>query len=84
MAGNKSIPAMKNRIGRWRTWDFKSPGASTERNFHAAFSQLDILKSSLLGLPTRLYRKVVYLYKKNTERGMVKRKNNEKGVLAVT
>src|SRR6478609_1589767 len=78
-AGQQIDTAMKNRIGRWRTWDLRSQAHPTERNFHAAFSQLDILKSSL-GLPDSVIEKVAYLYRKIQERGMV-RGRTIKGVL---
>jgi transcription initiation factor TFIIB len=80
-SGQQIDTAMKNRIGRWRTWDLRSQAHPTERNFHAAFSQLDILKSSL-GLPDSVIEKVAYLYRKIQERGMV-RGRTIKGVLAV-
>src|SRR5919107_3979661 len=80
-SGQQIDIAMRNRIGRWRTWDLRSQAHSTERNFHAAFAQLDTMKSAL-GLPDSVIEKVAYLYRKIQERGMV-RGRTIKGVLAV-
>jgi transcription initiation factor TFIIB len=80
-SGQQIDTAMKNRIGRWRTWDLRSQAHPTERNFHAAFAQLDIMKSTL-GLPESVIEKIAYLYRKIQERGMV-RGRTIKGVLAV-
>jgi len=80
-SGQQIDTAMKNRIGRWRTWDLRSQAHPTERNFHAAFAQLNTMKSAL-GLPDSVIEKVAYLYRKIQERGMV-RGRTIKGVLAV-
>jgi transcription initiation factor TFIIB len=80
-SGQQIDTAMRNRIGRWRAWDVRSQAHSTDRNFHTAFAQLDMMKSTL-GLPESVIEKIAYLYRKIQDRGMVKGRTI-KGVLAV-
>ncbi|MDQ4074416.1 MAG: transcription initiation factor IIB [Thermoproteota archaeon] len=81
-SGQQIDAAMKNRIGRWRTWDFRSQNSnSTERSLHTAFVQLDMVKGAL-GLPDSVIEKIAYLYRKIHERRLV-RGRTIKGALAV-
>lgn len=80
-SGQQIDTAMRNRIGRWRAWDVRSQAHSTDRNFHTAFAQLDMMKSTL-GLPESVIEKIAYLYRKIQDRGMVKGRTI-KGVLSV-
>ena len=36
-SGQQIDSAMKNRIGRWRTWDFKKPGTSNGKKLSCCF-----------------------------------------------
>ena len=72
---------MKNRINRWRKWDFRSQNSHEQRNLHNAFIQLDMMKGAL-GLPDSIIEKIAYLYRKIHGRGLVKGRTI-KGVLAV-
>jgi transcription initiation factor TFIIB len=80
-AGQQIDTAMKNRIDRWRKWDFRSQNSHAERNLHTAFIHLDMMKSAL-GLPDSVIEKIAYLYRKIQERGLV-RGRTIKGVVAV-
>jgi transcription initiation factor TFIIB len=80
-AGQQIDIAMKNRINRWRKWDFRSQNSHAERNLHTAFIHLDMMKSAL-GLPDSVIEKIAYLYRKIQERGLV-RGRTIKGVVAV-
>ena len=80
-AGQQIDTAMKNRINRWRKWDFRSQNSHAERNLHTAFIHLDMMKSAL-GLPDSVIEKIAYLYRKIQERGLV-RGRTIKGVVAV-
>jgi transcription initiation factor TFIIB len=80
-AGRQIDTAMKNRINRWRKWDFRSQNSHAERNLHTAFIHLDMMKSAL-GLPDSVIEKIAYLYRKIQERGLV-RGRTIKGVVAV-
>ncbi|HEX5519942.1 MAG TPA: TFIIB-type zinc ribbon-containing protein [Candidatus Nitrosocosmicus sp.] len=80
-SGQQIDTAMRNRIVRWRAWDVRSQAHSTDRNFHTAFAQLDMMKSTL-GFPESVTEKIAYLYRKIQDRGMVKGRTI-KGVLAV-
>jgi transcription initiation factor TFIIB len=80
-AGQQIDTAMKNRINRWRKWDFRSQNSHAERNLHTAFIHLDLMKSAL-GLPDSVIEKIAYLYRKIQERGLV-RGRTIKGVIAV-
>jgi transcription initiation factor TFIIB len=80
-AGQQIDNAMKNRIDRWRKWDFRSQNSHAERNLHTAFIHLDMMKSAL-GLPDSVIEKIAYLYRKIQERGLV-RGRTIKGVVAV-
>jgi transcription initiation factor TFIIB len=80
-AGQQIDIAMKNRINRWRKWDFRSQNSHAERNLHTAFIHLDMMKSAL-GLPDSVIEKIAYLYRKIQERGLV-RGRTIKGVIAV-
>jgi transcription initiation factor TFIIB len=80
-AGQQIDTVMKNRISRWRKWDFRSQNSHEQRNLHTAFTQLDLMKSAL-GLPDSIVEKIAYLYRKIQERGLV-RGRTIKGVVAV-
>lgn len=79
--GQQIDTAMKNRIGRWRKWDFRSQNNHGQRNLHNAFIQLDMMKGTL-GLPDSVIEKIAYLYRKIHEKGLV-RGRTIKGVVAV-
>ena len=46
-SGQQFDTAMKNRIGRWRTWDFRTQNNHAQRNLHNAFAQLDMMKKDI-------------------------------------
>jgi len=81
-SGRQIDIAMKNRIGRWRTWDARSQtNDPSKRNLQSAFIHLYTLKD-LLGLPESAIEKIAYLYRKIQERKLIKGRTI-KGALAV-
>ncbi|MGH9978578.1 MAG: transcription initiation factor IIB [Nitrososphaeraceae archaeon] len=73
--------AMRSKIGRLRTWDFRTRmHTSGDRNFMKAFEQLDRLKEKL-GLSDTIVEKTAYIYRKVQERGLIRGRTVD-GVLA--
>lgn len=73
---------MRNRINRWKTWNFRIQNYnSTDKSLHSAFTHLAVMKDSL-GLPESVIEKIAYLYRKIQEKKLVKGRTI-KGVLAV-
>jgi transcription initiation factor TFIIB len=64
--------AMRSKIGRLRTWDFRTRmRKSGDRNLMKAFEQLDRLKEKL-GLSDTIVEKTAYIYRKVQERGLIR------------
>ncbi len=63
--------SMKNRINRWRKWDFRSQNNNLQRNLHNAFYHLDSIKN-MVNLSDLAIEKIAYLYRKIQEKGLVK------------
>jgi transcription initiation factor TFIIB len=64
--------AMRSKIGRLRTWDFRTRmRKSGDRNLMKAFQQLDRLKEKL-GLSDTIVEKTAYIYRKVQERGLIR------------
>jgi transcription initiation factor TFIIB len=73
--------AMRSKIGRLRTWDFRTRmHTSADRNFMKAFEQLDRLKEKL-ALSDTIVEKTAYIYRKVQERGLIRGRTID-GVLA--
>jgi transcription initiation factor TFIIB len=73
--------AMRSKIGRLRTWDFRTRmHTSADRNFMKAFEQLDRLKEKL-ALSDTIVEKTAYIYRKVQERGLIRGRTVD-GVLA--
>ena len=63
---------MKTTIKRLRVWDSRSQvSTSTQRNFRQAFSELGIIKDKL-ALPDAVVEKAAYIYRKATEKKLVR------------
>jgi transcription initiation factor TFIIB len=82
-AGGQQIDvSMRTRIGRWRTWDFRTQNyRSVDRSLNQAFTKLDMIRDRL-GLPDSVVEKTAYIYRKIQEKGLV-RGRTIKGALAV-
>jgi transcription initiation factor TFIIB len=79
--GQRIDTAMRSKIGRLRTWDFRTRmHTSGDRNFMKAFEQLDRLKEKL-GLSDTIVEKTAYIYRKVQERGLIRGRTVD-GVLA--
>jgi transcription initiation factor TFIIB len=64
--------AMRSKIGRLRTWDFRTRmHTSGDRNFMKAFEQLNRLKEKL-ALSDTIVEKTAYIYRKVQERGLIR------------
>ena len=64
--------SMKTTIKRLRVWDSRSQvSTSTQRNFRQAFSELGIVKDKL-ALPDAVVEKAAYIYRKATEKKLVR------------
>jgi transcription initiation factor TFIIB len=73
--------AMRSKIGRLRTWDFRTRmHTSGDRNFMKAFEQLNRLKEKL-ALSDTIVEKTAYIYRKVQERGLIRGRTID-GVLA--
>jgi transcription initiation factor TFIIB len=73
--------AMCSKIGRLRTWDFRTRmHTSGGRNFMKAFEQLNRLKGKL-ALSDTIVEKTAYIYRKVQERGLIRGRTID-GVLA--
>jgi transcription initiation factor TFIIB len=71
-SGQKIDTAMRSKIERLRTWDFRTRmRTSGDRNFMKAFGQLERLKEKL-GLSDTIVEKAAYTYRKVQERGLIK------------
>jgi transcription initiation factor TFIIB len=80
-SGQKIDAAMRTKMDRLRTWDFRTQiRSATDRNLRNAFNQLDILKDRL-GLSDSIVEKAAYIYRKAQERQLV-RGRTISGVLA--
>lgn len=73
--------SMKNRINRWRRWDFRSQNNNLQRNLHNAFYHLDLIKNTV-NLSDLAIEKIAYLYRKIQEKGLV-RGRTIRGVIVV-
>src|SRR5919198_1092318 len=80
-SGQKIDTAMRTKMERLRTWDFRTQiRSATDRSLKQAFFQLDILKDRL-GLSDSIVEKAAYIYRKAQERQLV-RGRTISGVLA--
>jgi transcription initiation factor TFIIB len=80
-SGQKIDAAMRSKMDRLRTWDFRTQiHSATDRSLKQAFFQLDILKDKL-GLSDSVVEKAAYIYRKAQERQLV-RGRTISGVLA--
>jgi transcription initiation factor TFIIB len=71
-SGQIIYTAMRSKIGRLRTWDFRTRmRKSGDRNLMKAFEQLDRLKEKL-GLSDTIVEKTAYIYRKVQERGLIR------------
>jgi transcription initiation factor TFIIB len=70
-SGQPIESSMKNRINRWKRWDFRSQNNNLQRNLHNAFYHLDLIKNTL-SLSDLAIEKIAYLYRKIQEKGLVK------------
>jgi transcription initiation factor TFIIB len=71
-SGQKIDTAMRSKIERLRTWDFRTRvRTSGDRNFTKAFGQLERLKEKL-GLSDTIVEKAAYTYRKVQERGLIR------------
>jgi transcription initiation factor TFIIB len=80
-SGQKIDTAMRTKMDRLRTWDFRTQiRSATDRSLKQAFFQLEILKDRL-GLSDSTVEKAAYIYRKAQERQLV-RGRTISGVLA--
>ena len=80
-SGQKIDPAMRTKMDRLRTWDYRTQmHSATDRNLRNAFIRLDMLKDKL-GLSDAVIEKVAYIYRKAQDRHLV-RGRTISGVLA--
>jgi transcription initiation factor TFIIB len=80
-SGQKIDPAMRTKMDRLRTWDYRTQmHSSTDRNLRNAFIRLAMLKDKL-GLSDSIVEKAAYIYRKAQDRQLV-RGRTISGVLA--
>ena len=71
-SGQQINMQMRNRIGRWRTWNNRSQlRYHKDRNFSKAFMQIQILIDKL-SLPYLVIEKTSYIYRKIQQRGLIR------------
>jgi transcription initiation factor TFIIB len=80
-SGQKIDPAMRTKMDRLRTWDYRTQmHSATDRNLRNAFIRLAMLKDKL-GLSDSIVEKAAYIYRKAQDRQLV-RGRTISGVLA--
>jgi transcription initiation factor TFIIB len=71
-SGQQIDMQMRNRIGRWRTWNNRSQlRYHKDRNLSKAFMQIQILIDKL-SLPYLVIEKTTYIYRKIQQRGLIR------------